>query len=217
MHPSAVFTASGTVEYRDASNGGFASALQGAIRTRSPKPEFTGREGAAEGGTMRFRFRFRLVNHSPAGAPRCRSPSVSGAPREPLGVRSPSGAPRCPEPLGSPSVSEPLGVSSLSGSPSEAPRCQFIFSGAPRGAPRCQFIFSGKNDELTPDFRERMMNCRVGEGATGGLDRASGFPFPLENSVRWVFPSTASNGPSMATFDDVPRLKCRPHPPHDSV
>jgi len=42
------------------------------------------------------------------------------------------------------------------------------------------------------------------EGATGGLDRASGFPFPLENSVRRVFPSTASNGPSAATFDDVP-------------
>ena len=21
----------------------------------------------------------------------------------------------------------------------------------------------------------------------------------------------------MATFDDIPRLKCRPHPPHDSV
>jgi len=44
------------------------------------------------------------------------------------------------------------------------------------------------------------------EGATGGLDRASGFPFPLENSVRRVFPSTASNGPSAATFDDVPGL-----------
>src|SRR5208337_5526487 len=44
------------------------------------------------------------------------------------------------------------------------------------------------------------------EGAPGGLKRASGFPFPLENSVRRVFPSTASNGPSMATFDEVPRL-----------
>ena len=31
------------------------------------------------------------------------------------------------------------------------------------------------------------------------------------------FPSTASNGPSVATFDDIPGLKCRPHPPHDSV
>jgi hypothetical protein len=54
-------------------------------------------------------------------------------------------------------------------------------------------------------------------GAPGGLDRASGFPFPLENSVRRVFPSTASNGPSRATFDDIPGLKCRPHPPHESV
>ena len=45
---------------------------------------------------------------------------------------------------------------------------------------RCRFIFSGRNDEL-PSW----------EGAPGGLDRASGFPFPLENSVRWVFPSTA--------------------------
>jgi hypothetical protein len=36
-------------------------------------------------------------------------------------------------------------------------------------------------------------------------------------SVRRVFPSTASNGPSMATFDDSPRLKCRPHAPQDSV
>jgi hypothetical protein len=36
-------------------------------------------------------------------------------------------------------------------------------------------------------------------------------------SVRRVFPSTASNGPSMATFDDNPRLKCRPHSPHDCV
>ena len=44
------------------------------------------------------------------------------------------------------------------------------------------------------------------EGAPGGLDRASGFPFPLENSVRRVFPSTASDGPSEATFDDVPGL-----------
>ena len=44
------------------------------------------------------------------------------------------------------------------------------------------------------------------EGATGGLDRASGFPSPLENSVRRVFPNTASNGPSAATFDDVPGL-----------
>src|SRR5271157_3908929 len=55
------------------------------------------------------------------------------------------------------------------------------------------------------------------EGAPGGLDRAAGFPFPLENSVRRVFPSTASNGPSVATFDDIPGLKCRPHPLHDSV
>src|SRR5208282_5728057 len=36
-------------------------------------------------------------------------------------------------------------------------------------------------------------------------------------SVRRVFPSTASNGPSMATFDEVSRLKCRPHTPHDFV
>jgi hypothetical protein len=55
------------------------------------------------------------------------------------------------------------------------------------------------------------------EGAPGGLNRASGFPLPLSNSVRRVFPSTASNGPSMATFDDGPRLKCRPHPPKDLV
>src|SRR5271165_6851176 len=55
------------------------------------------------------------------------------------------------------------------------------------------------------------------EGAPGGLDRASGFPFPLENSVRRVFPSTASNVPSVATFDDIPGLKCRPHPPHEAV
>ena len=33
---------------------------------------------------------------------------------------------------------------------------------------RCRFIFSGKNDELPSR-----------EGAPGGLDRASGFPFPL--------------------------------------
>ena len=71
---------------------------------------------------------------------------------------------------------------------------------------RCQFVFSGKNDELPSR-----------EGAPGGLNRASGFPFPLENSVRWVFPSTASNGPSVATFDDIPGLKCRPHPPHEVV
>src|SRR5271157_907274 len=32
-----------------------------------------------------------------------------------------------------------------------------------------------------------------------------------------VFPSTASNGPSVATFDDIPGLKCRPHPPHEAV
>ena len=33
---------------------------------------------------------------------------------------------------------------------------------------RCRFVFSGKNDELPSR-----------EGAPGGLDRASGFPFPL--------------------------------------
>ena len=36
------------------------------------------------------------------------------------------------------------------------------------GVIRCHFIFSGKNDELPSR-----------EGAPGGLDRASGFPFPL--------------------------------------
>ena len=71
---------------------------------------------------------------------------------------------------------------------------------------RCQFIILARKDELPSR-----------EGAPGGLDRASGFPFPLENSVRWVFPSTASNGPSVATFDDIPGLKCRPHPPHEAV
>src|SRR5271157_2049437 len=44
-------------------------------------------------------------------------------------------------------------------------RCRFIFS---RRVIRCRFIFSGKNDELPSR-----------EGAPGGLNRASGFPFPL--------------------------------------
>ena len=65
-------------------------------------------------------------------------------------------------------------------------------------------------DTLLP---HRLLSRR--ERAPAGSIRASGFPFPLENSVRRVFPSTASNGPSMATFDDVPRFKCRPHTPHD--
>ena len=55
------------------------------------------------------------------------------------------------------------------------------------------------------------------EGAAAGSIEVSGFPFPLSNSVRRVFPSTASNGPSVATFDEIPRLKCRPHPPHESI
>ena len=42
-------------------------------------------------------------------------------------------------------------------------------------------------------------------------------PSPSKIPYRRVFPSTASNGPSMATFDDIPRLKCRPHSPYDSV
>ena len=42
--------------------------------------------------------------------------------------------------------------------------CRFIFS----GVIRFRFISSGKNDELPSR-----------EGAPGGLDRASGFPFPL--------------------------------------
>ena len=41
--------------------------------------------------------------------------------------------------------------------------------------------------------------------------------FMLHTSVRRVFPSTASNGPSMATFDDIPGLKCRPRSPQDTV
>jgi hypothetical protein len=51
----------------------------------------------------------------------------------------------------------------------------------------------------------------------GGSRRCDEMSFLLHTSVRRVFPSTASNGPSMATFDDIPRLKCRPHPPHDPV
>ncbi len=43
-------------------------------------------------------------------------------------------------------------------------RCRFFFS----RVIRCRFFFSGKNNELPSR-----------EGAPGGLDRASGFPFPL--------------------------------------
>jgi len=40
---------------------------------------------------------------------------------------------------------------------------------------------------------------------TVGIDRTSGFIFPLQNAGWRVFPSTASNERSMATGDDIPR------------
>jgi len=57
---------------------------------------------------------------------------------------------------------------------------------------------------------------RVGKGRPSG-SMSFGFPLPPLKFRTVGFPSTASNGPSMATFDDFPGVKCRPHPPHDSV